>query len=364
MQKKELNNTSHWLITGIFGFIVLLSQVIPESIIIFTNDPTKENVDKLGELWKILWTAFLISLGAFFVVELIMHIWRHDKQMSKIEKTHFALNKFMRSYDNIMSTEIANQMLAVFEGFCKIYTEIGDKQKNFVVFLFKQKYIHLLNSVYKIPEDLNKTVYDVPGFYFESRENEDTESVWEHLIENTKKYRSFQLLTKEMQEVYNPERLNREIKFIKGKISAGEIRIFKKLLVLDYDMFKDCNIISRNKTIDCECLEKCLSKDMCKNKNIIESLRQWYTLLNEIKSFDVQIECDFKDNVDGLFDSCKATDFGIFDDILGIQNKVDTRNSPINDGFRCDFYFDSKKIDDYTKIFDNALNSETCSNWS
>ena len=367
MNKKSnsLDNVSHWVITGIVSLIIFIAQLVQPAITIFSDST---NTDNLKRFWDILWPAFLISFGTFFVIELIMHIWRHEKEMSKIVKTHFALNKFMRSYDNIMSKDIANQMLTVFERFCKIYAEIGDSQKSFVEFLFKQKYVNLLNSVFRIPEEPNKTVFDVPGYYFESREDEEIESVWEHLIENTKKYRSFQLLTEEMQKVYSHERLNREIKFIRGRISIGEIIVFKKLLVFDFEMFKDCNIVSTSKKIDCECLENCLSKNMCKNKNIIDSLRQWHKLLNEIKlstnSVKIQIECAFKNNVDGLFDSCNATDFGIFDDILGIQNKVDTRNSPINDGFRCDFYFDNKKIDDYTKIFDNALNSETCSKWS
>jgi hypothetical protein len=352
-----MGEKNRWLISIISTVIVtVISTIVCASL---TEDKAVQ-----------IWIGLTIALISFIIIEHIQYIIRQDKYSAKAMISHMLLDKFLNTYSTTHDKEVVNKMLSSFEDYSKLYKGLGSQQRSFVEFLFGLKFVNLYQECFVVPQEDEYVINNIPKFYFEGIENkisDNQDSIWGWLIKKTCKYRSFQLLTEEMANIYCSEgglnRLDREYNFIDTEINNNKEylrrNIFKKIIVIDDNFFTKCNITM---TYNQNFINSCASCDFytrkaCANQKIIDVTMRWMKL--NIPSKHSIVKYTIISKVNGLFGGNQSKDFGIFDDILGIQKKFVSEKSPINGDMRCDFYFEKGTVDKYRNIFDNIL-KEKC----
>ncbi|MDR2994040.1 MAG: hypothetical protein LBV11_09465 [Bacillus cereus] len=351
---------SHNIIASAICALIIVFIGIP---LLFAKRDWLWSSESITELQLILYCALI----TFIFAQLFLFIVKQNKHNEKMEIHHQVLETFLSTYNNIHNKDVVDKMLASFQSFCKIFSSVDEKQRKIVEHIFTLKYGFLLKQCFRTSDEKEMVVFDIPGYYFEDQEDTTIESIWEILISNISIYESFQLLTKDMAELYNTNRLKREIAFLTSQIENknNPIKIFKKIIVVDDDDYEDCDIIKKEgekvnakHKINKECYIKCSKVNMCSNKKVINQIYCWKKFEKEMKDkkYDVTIKCIFKAGVEGYFDGSKLRDFGVFDDnILGIQRNIKSLESPFKD-MLCDFYFGDKDVKDYKNKFEQILN--------
>ena len=351
--KKERKHKKSSIILGLLVAIVAFILSYP-----LMDDKIKQWLEISGELqlsqFKL---AFVIALFAFLLTALVSYLHLAEQHIPALGVQDEVFAKFLKTYERIHDKRIFERMLSVFEDTCTAYSGIDKHQQSFFEYLLIIKFRYLLEECFTIPsDDKEKVVKNIPGFYFQN--DDKSYSVWDFLVSKSENYRSFQVLSKDTVPFYDIKRTDDEIKTNTGRLKLN-MKTFKKIIAVEKNIFKDCCIIKDKideNSIN-QCFEICTNKANCKiSLNVVTHMKKWidFSKSNKKKSI-VKINCIFLEDIKTKFENNKEKDFGIFDNILGIQNKIDATNSPIGDNMRCDFYFDANKIAEYISIFDDVL---------
>lgn len=286
--------------------------------------------------------VFWAILSHIFIKWLKFEDEFNELKQSK-SQTEKLLNEFAES--NRLMQRIANSAKSDLE-FDK-YIKLRNEHKPFQLLISDLKYEYFLTSYFRYNQDINcPAVTNIPRHYFEDfiKSNGEKQSIWMWLIERSSSYQSIQVLNNETKNIYidNISRLENETNYLHTQFDTkkAKLKSFKKLFVIKNDwMSTEGTVIT--------------------DKEIIEYLDVWKNKLSEFtknKRKKFIIKYIQLSKAKGALDNCDyVEDIGVFDNILGIQKPVDTKNALINDGTDISFYFEKEKVDNYKAKFETIF---------
>jgi hypothetical protein len=319
------------------------------------------------------WTFIMISsFVGFFLCDIflfIIHEYDHIKKsnlhisnVNHIDEKINKINEKIESYssihsefivkhqivDNLVSVyekspniNVVNYLLGALTEFKELYTKADKKQKDFLDKIFDLKLGYFFKSSLIIsPQDSN--ISKVPRYYFEADKIGNELGIWKWLLHNSNKYYSVQIVNKQTANIYltNRKRTISEINFIKTEIKAKQSEIKKIFVIEDEWIEVDGDVI----VVD---------------DSVLEYIHYWIAMEKKIPAdikANVSIKCIKASCVNGsLGDRYEVDDFGLFDNILGIQEVIPKSGSLIDDMTNIKFFIDNDKIKEYYDSFNNLF---------